>query len=76
MDEKYMEMASALTEAETNSGRAKCAKAAIPTEDLEPEKYKSLVCIECDDGLPLFRVKKGLVLCVPCQSAIDRRKKL
>lgn len=76
MDEKYMEMAGDLAQAETDHGRANCSKEAIPSEDLEPEQYKVLECSECEDPLPLFRVKKGLTICVPCKELQERKKKM
>lgn len=77
MDEKYMEMAGALAEAETTSGRAECSKVAIPTDDLKPEQYKRTHCLgeDCGEPLPVFRMQKGLEWCVDCQSAKERTRR-
>lgn len=75
MDEKYMEMAGNLAQAEQDQGRAACAKVAMPSTDLEPEQYKRVDCAECEEPLPTFRMKKGFELCVSCQSAKERAQK-
>lgn len=77
MDEKYLEQAGAIADTHNKAGVAACSKAAIPSEDLDETKYKTRYCLESDCGveLPLFRMQKGLELCVDCQSAKEKRQK-
>lgn len=77
MDEKYLELAGALAEGESQAGVAACAKKAIPEQDLEPHQYKRRTCAneDCEDDLPEFRMKKGLEYCVDCQSIKERAKR-
>ncbi len=66
MDEKFMENASALTEKLAEAGIAAVSRKALPSANLEPHQYKRLDCEECEEPLPLFRLQKGLEICVPC----------
>ena len=70
-----MELASELTERLTEVGVAETSKKAIPDEDLPPEKYLAEVCKECEDPLPEFRKKKGLVICTSCQAIHEYQEK-
>ncbi len=75
MEERILESAEALANMMTDNGIARCSKAAISSTDLAPHEYKQVECETCGDDLPLFRMKKGLILCTPCQSAKENAKR-
>lgn len=76
MDEVFIEAAEALQEHTRNMAIAHVTKQAIPTVDLRPSEYLTLTCVDCEDQLPDFRMRKGRIRCVKCVTAIEKRQKL
>lgn len=75
MDERYMEVAEAMEEAQ----RARAVEAVIKSgvmrssnDLLEPDQYKATECDDCGNDLETFRMQRGMTTCVYCQT---RREK-
>jgi hypothetical protein len=72
MDERFLEVASDLEDKAREHATREASSKAISSEDLRPNEYLSESCERCDDDLPEFRKKKGLLLCVVCQTRKER----
>lgn len=75
MDEKYLEMAEALTAAEVTSGlssvRANLQKQTHPDFD-----GKHCVQEDCGDEIPKLRLDAGRVRCTECESRLEKLSKM
>jgi RNA polymerase-binding transcription factor DksA len=70
MDEKYIEMAGEISEAEVAAARSKLQRAA----QVRPEDFDGRC--ECGEAVPEKRIALGFFNCVPCQEAKERRGRI
>lgn len=70
MDEKFIEIADAVTQAEIAAGIAKAQHA-----QKKPVGFDG-TCPECGEHIPEPRVSLGFFNCVSCQSKIEHRTKM
>ena len=71
MDEKYLETAGFIAEADVTSGLHKAAKLALPDTLLTEDCYKARNCSDCGADLPEFRMQRGCLLCTECQAVAE-----
>jgi RNA polymerase-binding transcription factor DksA len=67
MDEKYIEMAGEISEAEIAAARDKITK----RRQVKPDGFEGLC--ECGEVVPEQRIMLGFFNCVPCQELQERR---
>ena len=69
MDEKFLEVADALTHAMTERAIKVCQQ-----KETRPENFEG--SCECGDEVPAARVALGYYRCVRCQSHLEGRRRL
>ena len=74
MNEQYMEQAAQLEAAERELAIKQASTHAFPDTLLTPDQYKTLVCLNCDDDMPEFRMQRGCLLCTICQDRKEKRR--
>lgn len=72
MDEKYIETGEATQEALRQNALDAAAKIAMPSSDLIPWNYITMICKRCEDPLPPLRVRKGRRHCTSCQTLMEK----
>ncbi len=75
MDESLIAGAEAFQEALIETARQSTSKKALPDEDLAPHQFEWLECVDCEEDLPLYRMRKHLSRCTNCQSDVEKRGK-
>lgn len=62
MDEKYLEMADALTQSERDTGIAAARRV-----EKAPASFNGVDCVDCEGEIPAGRLALGKFRCVNCQ---------
>ena len=74
MDEIFFEHAEALEAAEREGAIALARKKAFPDKLLTPAQYTSFDCQDCGEELTEFRMQRGCIRCVLCQTRFEKYK--
>lgn len=75
MDEHLIESGQLVIEKELNGFIAARREHAIPSKDLKPHEYLATECVDCDEDLEEFRLKKGRTRCVTCQEIFEKKNR-
>lgn len=71
MDEKFLELAEELENAQRDHAIMKSATLAAP--ESHPD-FDGTHCIECDNDIPEGRLRLGRIRCVYCQTIKEKRR--
>ena len=74
MEERFLEIAGALTDALNDAGVASVSKKAMRADILSPHEFIRHDCEDCEEDLPMFRMQKGLLKCVQCQQKAEKKR--
>lgn len=75
MDEKFIELSEEIQNNVIANAVGKISKQAFSDKLLTREEFKTEECEICGDLLPTFRMERGLVICVACQTKIEKHEK-
>lgn len=69
MNEKELEMAEALEQAQRDASIARAAKLSAPEQH---DEFDGVHCVECWEELPQARLAWGRIRCVHCQTQLEK----
>lgn len=71
MDEKFLELAEELENAQRDRAISRVSALAAP--ETHPD-FDGTHCVRCEDQIPPGRLKLGKVRCVNCQQHLEKRR--
>ena len=70
-----LDRASELTQAQNDSAIDEVRRLARPEQVVGPDgKWHQTTCEDCEEKIPLARLRLGKIRCIHCQTMLERRR--